>query len=163
MLKKVLLCLLGLLLVIIENSIFNYIDIFGMSLNLILIYIVFISLYQDSLEGGIVALIVGLTKDVTVGGVLGINALILFAVAYTIGHMREKMYKDSYSSIAFLVVIATIFDSLLNIAISSIVYNSYGILTLAIKGLLLAPALNGVASLILYRLFKNLVLKLKED
>jgi len=89
--KKVLLCLLGLLLVIVENSILNYINILGVSINLILIYIIFISLYSDSLEGGIIAAIVGLLKDITVGGVFGINALILFVVAYVIGYMREKL------------------------------------------------------------------------
>ncbi|MBU5307623.1 rod shape-determining protein MreD [Clostridioides mangenotii] len=161
--KKVLLCLLGLLLVIVENSILNYINILGVSINLILIYIIFISLYSDSLEGGIIAAIVGLLKDITVGGVFGINALILFVVAYVIGYMREKLYKDSYSTIFILVVLATMLDSILNIAMSSIIYHSYGLLTLVLKGLLIAPLTNGIVSLLLYRLSRKLVLKLKED
>ncbi|MBS5787618.1 MAG: rod shape-determining protein MreD [Clostridioides difficile] len=161
--KKVLLCLLGLLLVIVENSILNYINILGVSINLILIYIIFVSLYLDSLEGGIIAAIVGLLKDITVGGVFGINALILFVVAYVIGYMREKLYKDSYSTIFILVVLATMLDSILNIAMSSIIYHSYGLLTLVLKGLLIAPLTNGIVSLLLYRLSRKLVLKLKED
>lgn len=161
--KKVSLCLLGLLLVIVENSILNYINILGVSINLILIYIIFISLYSDSLEGGIIAAIVGLLKDITVGGVFGINALILFVVAYVIGYMREKLYKDSYSTIFILVVLATMLDSILNIAMSSIIYHSYGLLTLVLKGLLIAPLTNGIVSLLLYRLSRKLVLKLKED
>ncbi|WP_024620518.1 rod shape-determining protein MreD [Metaclostridioides mangenotii] len=161
--KKVLLCVLGLLLVIVENSIFNYINIFGISINLILIYVTFISLYLDGLEGGIVAAILGIVKDITVGGIFGVNALILFAVAYVIGYMREKLYKDSYSTIFILVVLATMLDSVVNIAMSSIIYHSFGILTLAIKGLFIAPLANGFVSLILYRLSRKFVLKLKED
>ncbi|HEK4588422.1 TPA: rod shape-determining protein MreD, partial [Clostridioides difficile] len=45
--KKVLLCLLGIVLMTIENSITNYIDIFGISFNLVLIYVTIISLYLD--------------------------------------------------------------------------------------------------------------------
>lgn len=52
----------------IENSITNYIDIFGISFNLVLIYVTIISLYLDELEGGIIAAIIGLIKDITVGG-----------------------------------------------------------------------------------------------
>ncbi len=68
--KKVLLCLLGIVLMTIENSITNYIDIFGISFNLVLIYVTIISLYLDELEGGIIAVIIGLIKDITVGGIL---------------------------------------------------------------------------------------------
>ncbi|EQF96156.1 putative rod shape-determining protein MreD [Clostridioides difficile 842] len=60
--KKVLLCLLGIVLMTIENSITNYIDIFGISFNLVLIYVTIISLYLDELEGGIIAAIIGLLK-----------------------------------------------------------------------------------------------------
>ncbi|WP_234702342.1 hypothetical protein [Clostridioides difficile] len=67
--KKVLLCLLGIVLMTIENSITNYIDIFGISFNLVLIYVTIISLYLDELEGGIIAAIIGLIKDITVGGI----------------------------------------------------------------------------------------------
>ncbi|MDO0501138.1 rod shape-determining protein MreD, partial [Clostridioides difficile] len=91
--KKVLLCLLGIVLMTIENSITNYIDIFGISFNLVLIYVTIISLYLDELEGGIIAAIIGLIKDITVGGIFGVNALILFIIAYAIGYMRDQLYK----------------------------------------------------------------------
>nr|SUY22852.1 rod shape-determining protein MreD [Clostridioides difficile] len=48
-----------------RNSITNYIDIFGISFNLVLIYVTIISLYLDELEGGIIAVIIGLIKDIT--------------------------------------------------------------------------------------------------
>ena len=161
--KKVLLCLLGVLLLIIENSIVNYIHIFGVSFNLILIYMTVIALYMDELEAGIIGAIIGLVKDMTTGGIFGVNALILFAISYGISHLRYKIYKVSRITIFALVIITSLFDSMVNIAATSVVYNSYSIMTLVIKGILMIPLINGLLSVILYSVSKDYVLKLKKD
>lgn len=161
--KKVLLCLLGIVLMTIENSITNYIDIFGISFNLVLIYVTIISLYLDELEGGIIAAIIGLIKDITVGGIFGANALILFIIAYAIGYMGDQLYKGSYIITFVLIFIGSLIDSIVNIGTSSIIYQSYNISTLFIKGLLVAPIVNSLIGLVIYRLSKRAVLKLKED
>lgn len=161
--KRVLLCLLGVLLVMVESSITNYIDIYGVSFNLVLIYMTIISLYLDELEAGIIGAIIGLTKDIAVGGVFGVNALILFAISYSISHLRDKIYKESYITIFVLVFITSLFDSLVNTAAVTLVYNSYGIATLILKGLGIIPLVNSILSLILYRLSKKSILKLKKD
>ena len=62
--KKVLLCLLGILLVLVEMSITNYIDIFNVSFNLLTIYITIISLYLDETDASIIGAIIGLVKDI---------------------------------------------------------------------------------------------------
>ena len=71
--KKVLLCLLGILLVLVEMSITNYIDIFNVSFNLLTIYITIISLYLDETDASIIGAIIGLVKDIVVGGIFGVN------------------------------------------------------------------------------------------
>ena len=161
--KKVLLCLVGVLILIIENSIVNYIHIFGVSFNLILIYMTVIALYMDELEAGIIGAIIGLVKDMTTGGIFGVNALILFAISYGISHLRYKIYKESRITIFALVIITSLFDSMVNIAATSVVYNSYSIMTLVIKGVLMIPLINGLLSVILYSVSKDYVLKLKKD
>ena len=45
MMKRILLCILGIFIIIIQNSIINYLSIFGMTINIVLIYLVIISLY----------------------------------------------------------------------------------------------------------------------
>ena len=71
--KKVLLCLLGILLVLVEMSITNYIDIFNVSFNLLTIYITIISLYLDETDASIIGAMIGLVKDIVVGGIFGVN------------------------------------------------------------------------------------------
>lgn len=161
--KKFLLCLIGILLVIVESSITNYIDIYGVSFSLVLVYCTIISLYLDEFEAGIIGAIIGLIKDITVGGIFGINSLILFVVSYGISTLREKIYKDSYITIGTLVLITSIFDSMVNITATTLVYNSYSILTMVLKGIVIIPIINSILSLIIYKLFRKNILKLKEE
>lgn len=161
--KRFLLCLIGILLVTVESSITNYIDIYGVSFSLVLVYCTIISLYLDELEAGIIGSIIGLIKDITVGGIFGINSLVLFVVSYGISTLREKIYKESYITIGTLVLITSIFDSMVNITATTLVYNSYGILTMVLKGIVIIPIINSILSLIIYKLFKKNILKLKEE
>lgn len=161
--KRFLLCLIGILLVTVESSITNYIDIYGVSFSLVLVYCTIISLYLDELEAGIIGAIIGLIKDITVGGIFGINSLVLFAVSYGISTLREKIYKESYITIGTLVLITSIFDSMVNITATTLLYNSYGILTMVLKGIVIIPIINSILSLIIYKLFKKNILKLKEE
>lgn len=161
--KRFLLCLIGILLITVESSITNYIDIYGVSFSLVLVYCTIISLYLDELEAGIIGAVIGLIKDITVGGIFGINSLVLFAVSYGISTLREKIYKESYITIGTLVLITSIFDSMVNITATTLVYNSYGILTMVLKGIVIIPIINSILSLIIYKLFKKNILKLKEE
>ena len=89
--KKILLCLLGILLVIVEMSITNYIDLFNVSFNLVIIYITIISLNLDKTEVSIIGAIIGLVKDMAVGGIFGVNGLILFTVGYGISKVKNEI------------------------------------------------------------------------
>ena len=161
--KKVLLCLLGILLVLVEMSITNYIDIFNVSFNLLTIYITIISLYLDETDASIIGAIIGLVKDIVVGGIFVFNALILFTIGYGISFLKNKIYKESNITIFALVFIASLFDSMVNIVAVIPVYNTYGILNLVTKGILTIPLINSTLSVLLYNLFKTSILKLKED
>jgi rod shape-determining protein MreD len=141
----------------------NYIKIFNVSANLLLIYVVIISLYLDDLEAGIIAMIVGLMKDIIMGSIFGLNALILFFIAYYISHIKQNIYKESYITIFALVFLASLFDSTINILTAFVVYNTYSIITLLLKGVVFIPILNSLLSLILYKIFKPNIYKLKQD
>lgn len=161
--KKVLLCLLGILLVMVESSITNYLNILSISFNIVIIYITIISLYIDELEIGIIGAILGLIKDITVGSIFGVNGLILFVIAYSISHLKDKIYKESSITIFALVFITSLFDSMVNIVTVSMVYNNHEIITMAIKGIVIIPLVNSLLSILLYKISKKSVLKLKED
>ena len=161
--KKFILFLIGTFILILENSIFNYIDIFGNSINIMLIYISIVSLYLEESEAGILGAVLGLLKDFTVGAILGTNGLILFIIAYLFSYLRDKIYKESLISIVILIILASMIDSLTNIVLLGQLYANYGVMYIVYNGLLLIPILNAISSIIFYFIFKDLILKLKKE
>ncbi len=79
-----------------------------MTINIVLIYLVIISLYLDELESGIIGAILGLILDSSVGGIFGANALIFFAIAYMVSYIKDKVYKESPIMI-FTIILGTTF------------------------------------------------------
>ncbi len=161
--KKVYLCLLGIAILILENSITNYITIFGVTIDFLLIFLTIISLYLDDLESSIIGAILGLLKDISVGGIFGVNGLIYFLICYIISYSRKKIYKESKVTIFTLILATTIFSSLLNILASIVVYSSFTAVRLMTRGIVILPILNSIMALILYKAFDKSILKLKED
>lgn len=161
--KKVYLWLFGIAILILENSITNYITIFGVTIDYLLIFLTIISLYMDELESSILGAIVGLIKDIAVGGIFGINALIYFLICYIVSYSRKKIYKESKVTIFTLILATTILSSLINILASMVVYSSFTTARLIIRGIVLLPILNSIMALVLYKVFDKSILKLKED
>ena len=161
--KKVYLCFLGIAILVLENSITNYISIFGVTIDFLLIFLTIISLYLDELESSIIGAILGLLRDISVGGIFGVNGLIYFLICYIISYSRKKIYKESKVTIFTLILATTIFSSVLNILASIIVYSSFTTIRLMIRGIVILPILNSIMALILYKAFDKSILKLKED
>lgn len=161
--KKVYLWLFGIAILILENSITNYITIFGVTIDFLLIFLTIISLYMDELESSILGMIIGLIKDIAVGGIFGINAGIYFLVCYIVSYSRKKIYKESKVTIFTLILATTILSSLINILSSMVIYSSFTTVRLIIKGIVLLPILNSIMALVLYKVFGKSILKLKED
>ncbi len=65
--KKVYLCLFGIAILILENSITNYMSILGVTVDFILIFLTIISLYMDELEISIIGAIIGTNKRYNCG------------------------------------------------------------------------------------------------
>ena len=104
--KRILLCILGIFIIIIQNSIINYLSIFGMTINIVLIYLVIISLYLGERESGIIGAILGIILDSSTGGIFGSNALIFFVLSYMVSYLRDKIYKESTIMI-FTIILGT--------------------------------------------------------
>jgi rod shape-determining protein MreD len=161
--KRIVLFLIGVLIVIIEGSITNYIDFLGVSINFLLIYITIIALYLEDLESSIIAILLGFVKDIAMGSIFGVNALVLAVVAYGISNLKDKIYKNSYITVFALVFITSLIDSIVNIILLGMVYQTYDILNIFIKGICTIPLVNSIGSLIFYFIFKGSILKLKKD
>ncbi|MFR3071739.1 MAG: hypothetical protein ACLTK8_02665 [Paeniclostridium sp.] len=64
-----------------------------MTINIVLIYLVIISLYLDELESGIIGAVLGIILDSSVGDYLS-NGLI-FGLAYMVSYIKIKFIKKA--------------------------------------------------------------------
>ena len=149
--KRIILFITGVLLIILENSVINYIDIFGVTFSVLLPFLVMASLHMDEEEAGVIGLLLGFIVDMTVGGILGFNALVYATVCAVIAHYRKNFYAESTSMRMALIAAATVFQSLLMIIISLIAYQTDGILIMILKGF------------IIYKLFGRSIMKLMKE
>lgn len=158
--KRLLLGILGVIIVLLQNTIINYLSVFGITINLVLIYLVIISLYLDEVESGIIGIILGFILDCSVGGIFGLNALLLSFLCYFISHEKEKVYKESPIMIFTIILGVTFVYCLSSFLLSRSVYN-VSQLTSIIK-IIVLPIVNSLVGIILYKIFKNPILRLEE-
>jgi rod shape-determining protein MreD len=84
-----------LLLICLQNSLFEYIKIFGVKPDIVLTFVICFTLIRGNPEGTIVGAAGGIVEDVFFGGSFGINSIACMISAYFTGLVEEKIYKDN--------------------------------------------------------------------
>lgn len=160
--KNIVVFLIGLFLIFLEAFFTNHISSF-LSIDLLLIYIILISLYMDKSYALIEVGLLGLLSDLVVGGIVGITALLFMAASYFISTVEKSIFKDKKLIVLFLVFVISIVYSIINAVVSAIFYVPVPLILVLLKGVILIPLLNvGVASSA-YSLFGDLLMKLREE
>ena len=150
--KNILYFVIGLLLIVFSNTILNDIDLmfFSFRPNLILIYLVFISIYIGAEKASIIGLALGLIIDISVGKYFGYYGLLFIAVGYLYGSLKEKVFKE----------MATIIDNLLISTIIGFRGIELGIFLLRIVE---AVFINGIISAFLFYPLNIVLNKVEEQ
>ncbi|WAW14285.1 rod shape-determining protein MreD [Peptostreptococcus equinus] len=160
--KNIILFLIGLLLIFVEVFFTNFIF-SGVSVNLLLIYIVFISLYIDMNDSMILGSLLGLLGDLLAGGIIGINACLFVGTAYLIANVEKTIFKDDRKIVCLLVVLTSAIFSIINALVAAIFFVSPPLLVGFIKAVLIIPILNGGVAYIAYTLFSDRLIKLRKE
>lgn len=160
--KNILYFVTGLLLIVFSNTILNDIDLmfFSFRPNLILIYLVFISIYIGAEKASIIGLALGLIIDISVGKYFGYYGLLFIAVGYLYGSLKEKVFKENIFTVILLVIIATIIDNLLISTIIGFRGIELGIFLLRIVE---AVFINGIISAFLFYPLNIVLNKVEEQ
>ncbi|MCT4584981.1 MAG: rod shape-determining protein MreD [Peptostreptococcaceae bacterium] len=99
--------LIAIILIIFQNSIINYTPI---NIDLLLCYMVYISIYSESYENIVLAIFFGFLKDLSVENYFGITSFIWFFISYIIYKLKDRIFKDSELSIIFIITFSTLFQ-----------------------------------------------------
>ena len=135
--------LLIVLLIILQSTLFRFIDIFGVKPDAVFIVVLSFSLLNGSWEAIYLSLLSGLIQDILFNNALGVTTFPLLIVSYITGLLSKSVFKES-SFVAFVFVflgtllynLVTMFSMVLmkyefnflsdfmNIAMIQAVYNS---------------------------------------
>jgi rod shape-determining protein MreD len=85
----------------------------GAMLDLVFLLVVFFSLQRSTTLGIWMGFILGLVQDAAAGGPLGLNAVALLGVAYLVGLMRARLFKENFPAQVLIVVALTFFHQFL--------------------------------------------------
>lgn len=160
--KNIVVFLIGLFLIFLEAFFTNHISSF-LSIDLLLIYIILISLYMDKSYALIEVGLLGLLSDLVVGGIVGITALLFMAASYFISTVEKSIFKDKKLIVLFLVFVISIVYSIINAVVSAIFYVPVPLILVLLKGVILIPLLNIGVAFLAHSLFGDLLMKLREE
>lgn len=103
-----------------QVTLLNFITIFGVKPDLVLIIVVFNAFLRGPREGALFGFFGGLFEDLAVGSYIGMNALSTMAVGYLVGLTESKLYKDSSFMVVFLVWLSSFVAQFLNYILLSL-------------------------------------------
>ena len=103
------------LIVLLQSTLLDYIKIYYIKPNLLIVFIISIALIRGNIEGSIIGFTIGLSQDLLSGKVLGFYSILGLYLGLIIGSVNKRLYREN-----FLVVIFFTFRS--SIAYESIVY-----------------------------------------
>ncbi len=115
--KIYLVFIIGLIISILESTIFSRLEILNVVSNISLIYIVIVSLIRGKKLGSFLGLFLGIFRDIFFSPALGANALIYFFIGYSVGMLESKLTKENIIVPISLVAISTIFYNILYLMI----------------------------------------------
>ncbi|MBP2028105.1 rod shape-determining protein MreD [Acetoanaerobium pronyense] len=124
--KNILYLVIGLFLVSLSSAVLNFREplIFNYKANIIIIYIVYLSIFIGSERSSIIGLILGLVLDVSVGRFFGLNGLLFFLLGLLYGTFKDKIFKDRVFAPIILLILAVMIDSFVMTLISNVNFNS---------------------------------------
>ncbi|TCK98088.1 rod shape-determining protein MreD [Natranaerovirga hydrolytica] len=108
MLKRFLvLSLIVLIGYILQSTLFQYLDVFQVAPNILLIITVSFALIRGKLEGAFIGFFCGLLMDIFFGRIIGFNALMYMYIGYFNGFVYKLFFKESLLIPTLMVLVST--------------------------------------------------------
>lgn len=154
--RFLLLFLISLSLVILQQSIFSGINIFGVTFDIVYVYIVCYSIVRDEVESVIVAIFTGILRDAFFPAVFGMNTVLYILTVYTIGFLQKRIYKDTIVIPMIFTFIAACVKGVVYFCYFYVVSYKFDFSYHMTSVILLEGLFNSLMSIIIYRMVKRM-------
>jgi len=93
---------------LLQSTIFTFLQVAGVKPDLILILVVFNGFLRGSREGAFLGFLAGLTQDIFIGNYIGLNALTKMLAGYLAGLAEARFYKESVVIVSMITFVVSI-------------------------------------------------------
>lgn len=128
----------------------NFVRIFGITPNLIIILIVSISLLEGRVNGATIGFFAGLCIDAVVGIALGYNALLGMLLGMGLGNINKRFYKENIFVMAICTFISTLLYETALMISSNLIYSQAHYMETLKAVILPEAAINMVLGIIIF-------------
>ena len=104
---------LSLLLLLLQQSIFSNIKIFGVTFDIVYVYIVCLSLMIDEVESFFIVLLTGIIADCFFPAAFGINTVIYLFTFLGCNYIQKRLYRDAVFIPMIMTFIFTLFKNIM--------------------------------------------------
>ncbi|MDY4127394.1 MAG: rod shape-determining protein MreD [Peptostreptococcus porci] len=160
--KNIFVFIVGLIIIVLETFFTNYIGTY-FSVNILLIFVIFISLYIDRSYSLIITGILGLIGDLATGGIIGVTSILFLGTSYFLSSIEKSIFKDNKLIVSLLVFVVSIVYSILDVVTASIFFMPTPILVGLLKSVVVIPISNTVVAYVLYTIFSDKLIKLRVE
>ena len=98
---------------ILQSTVLQYIEIWHVKPNLIIMMVIYFALLRGSIEGGVGGFIGGMLMDIFGGKIFGVYALIAMYTGIGAGYFNKRFFKENYFVLIFFMVVFTFVHELL--------------------------------------------------
>ncbi|MEF9952332.1 MAG: rod shape-determining protein MreD [Cellulosilyticaceae bacterium] len=147
---------LALLMNMLQLGIFSSFKLFGVSFDIVFIFIICYSLLREDVECVVLALICGLIRDSFYPDVFGLNTIIYISSAYILCHIEKKIYKDAILIPMISTFIATIYKGVLYYGLLFAVSIRYDFLSHFLYVVPIEAILNSIVSIVVFKMVSRI-------
>ncbi|MBQ3573687.1 MAG: rod shape-determining protein MreD, partial [Clostridia bacterium] len=95
-----------LIVALLQPTVIRWIEIFGIGPNIFLIFVIAAALICGKKAGAVCGLVFGLTLDMLVGRMIGVNALIFLYAGFFVGILCERFISGSGTLVAAVITLS---------------------------------------------------------
>lgn len=99
-------CIVSILLL--QSTVLDYIRIYNVKPNLIIVFTISVALLNGNIEGAIVGFFAGLAQDMISGKMIGFYALLGLYLGLAVGSINKRLYRDNIFVVIFFTFVSTI-------------------------------------------------------
>lgn len=96
------------IIILLQSTVLDYIKVFGVKPNLLIIFIISVALLSNNVEGAITGFFAGLSQDIVSGKVLGFYSLLGLYLGLIVGSVNKRLYRENVLIIVFFTFISTV-------------------------------------------------------